>query len=344
MGILTSVPVDEIHARGSIRDADVARLRAAYQEAPVVTAEEAATLVGLNAACRIKDPAWAEFFVEALCDHVVHQCPPDGYVVIDKLDWLKSCIAPEGHVASHIELTLLIHIIETSRWSPPSLAAFALDQIRRAVETGAGPLRAKGNGAPATILESDVALARRILVAFSGDGALAVTRTEADALFEIERAIAPGHSCPAWSDFFVRAIGNGMLSGLGRAIGSRRDFICAPAEPLVLQTLRSAGRDAGNTVNEILEGAVPLQGGFVWSSCRPQSPEERALARLERQRLEIVTREPIHETDEEWLITRIATGGRPTENLMALLGFLRREANGLPRGLTEAVAKVMIAA
>lgn len=344
MGILTSVPLDEIQARGSIRDADVARLRAAYRDDPIVTADEAEALIGLNAACRIKDPAWADFFVEALGDYVVYQCPPDGYVVLDKLEWLRARIAPEGHVTTHAELSLLLRVIETSRWSPPSLAVFALDQVRRAVESGTGPLRAKGDAAPAIILESDVELTRRILVAFSGDGTLALTRPEADALFEIDRAIAPGHSCPAWSDFFVRAVGNGMLAGLGRAVGSRRDFICASHEPLALPALRTSDRVAAETVNEVLDGAMSLQNGYVWSSCRHQTPEERALARLERQRLEIVTREPILETDEEWLITRIGIGGRPTENLMALLGFLRREANGLPRGLTEAVAKVMIAA
>ena len=84
--------------------------------------------------------------------------------------------------------------------------------------------------------------------------------------------------------------------------------------------------------------------GSVWYSCRPQTAEERAMARLERQRLEIVTNERIEEADEAWLIGRLGRDCRLNANEMALLAFLQREACGLPGGLNEIAARCVIAA
>ena len=68
------------------------------------------------------------------------------------------------------------------------------------------------------------------------------------------------------------------------------------------------------------------------------------MARLERQRLEIVTNEQIEETSEDWLVSHLGQGGRLNENELALLSFLQREACGLPASLGEFAARAMIAA
>ena len=142
MGLLQYVAVNEIRARGNIRDSDVLKLRKAFNEDASISASEADALFDLKDACTVKDPAWADFFIEAITDYVVNQAQPEGYIVADNAVWLMQRIAADGRVESHTELELLVHVLEKARWSPPSLARFALEQVKEAVLKGDGPLRA----------------------------------------------------------------------------------------------------------------------------------------------------------------------------------------------------------
>lgn len=351
MSILTSLSPDEIRARGSIKDGDVLRVRRAYYEDSTISAEEAEALLALNETCPIKDPSWAEFFVEALADYLVHQVKPEGYVVAENAAWLIERIGRDGHIDSHTELELLITVLDKARWSPPSLAAYAIDQIKHAVTTGAGPLRAGLPVEPGTITSNEIALLKRILFAFAGDGGVAVTRAEADALIAINSALAPGRSTPEWTDVFVKGVGNAVLSGLGHVVPSReealrRDAWLDSADPrdgieLLTNTLGSdaeaetARARIGGFIGRMLEGGA----GGVWASMRAQSPEERALARLERQRLEIVTCETIDEVEEAWLLERFGRGRELDDNEKALLAFIKREASALPNAVRELAKK-----
>ena len=232
MGMFTSIAVDEIRHRGSIRDGDVARLRAAYDESASITAGDAEALFSLHAATPVQDRTWSAFFIEAITEYIVHQAPPEGYVVAENTAWLCAQISTFGRIETSTELALLVHVLESARWTPPSLAAFALDQIRHAVETGKGPLR---TGRPITIGEitsEEVELAGRIIRAFGGDTGIPVTRAEADALLAINRAIVAGRSTPAWSTLLVRAVGSAVLAPLGHVVGPPRELIdrAAPDE------------------------------------------------------------------------------------------------------------------
>ena len=78
MGMFTSVAVDEVRSRGSIKDGDVQKLDAAFRESQSITQAEAEELIALDAACPVKDPTWAPFLVEAVTDYVVTQAQPVG--------------------------------------------------------------------------------------------------------------------------------------------------------------------------------------------------------------------------------------------------------------------------
>ena len=56
MGVLSAVSVTEIRARGSIKDADVLKLRRNYYDDGRISAEEADTIFALNDACPVQDP------------------------------------------------------------------------------------------------------------------------------------------------------------------------------------------------------------------------------------------------------------------------------------------------
>ena len=56
MSVLSTVSISEIKARGSIKDADVLKLRRNYYDDGHITAEEAEIIFALNDACPVQDP------------------------------------------------------------------------------------------------------------------------------------------------------------------------------------------------------------------------------------------------------------------------------------------------
>lgn len=346
MGILTALPVDEIRQRGSIRDGDVARLRAAYSEAATVSNEEAEALFALHAATPVQHPAWTDLFLEIIADYIVEQAAPEGYVDAWNARWLIDRVSTFGRIETSTEMALLVHVLERARWTPPTLAAFALDQIRHAVETGKGPLRPSRAAATGNIAPTEVEMAARIIRAAGGESSVAITRTEADALIRINRAIAPGGSSPAWSVLLVRTLGSGVLAALGHAVAPRReitDTLTSPDETAGLVAMLLSLGDRGARPSH-RPGQAPSGGCQVWRSARILTPEEHALTRLERQRLEIVTNEVIEETDDIWLMDRLSESDPNDENEAALLAFVVREASRLPPELAQFAARRAIAA
>jgi hypothetical protein len=338
MGILNGVAVDEMSARGSIRDSDVAAMRRAFNEDGVISTSEAEALLSLNSACRVTDGAWQPFFIEALTDYIVHQAEPDGYIVVEKADWLLARISRDGHVTTHTELELLLNVIDKARWSPPSLAAFALAQVRDAVISGVGVTRAGQMLQPGMVGQGEIDLIRRILYAFAGDGGIAVTRAEAEVLIEINKSLAPGKCSPAWTELFVKAVGASVLSSLGHHIPPReealrvevwaKDADIRGAGALLSDATRGGegGASARERIGKFLGRMVAGGAGSVWSTFRMQSSEERALARLERQRLEIVTQERIDDAECQWLIERLGKDGKLDANEIELLAYLQHES------------------
>lgn len=338
MGILNGVSVDEICTRGSIRDSDVLAMRRAFNENGVISTSEAEALVSLNTACRVTDASWPKFFIEALTDYIVHQTEPDGYIVADKAEWMVERISRDGRVKTNTELELLLNVLDAARWSPPSLAAFALGQVRDAVISGVGVTRAGQMLGKGTIGQSEIDLLRRILYAFAGDGGIAVTRTEAEVLIEINRALTPGRSSPAWTELFVKAVGASVLASLGHHLPPREEMLRievwakdadARGAGALLADAASLGEDGGSArerIGRFLGRMVAGGATGVWSTFRMQSSEERALSRLERQRLEIVTNEPIDDAECQWLTERLGTGGKLDANEIELLAYLQRES------------------
>jgi hypothetical protein len=322
MGVLSAVSVAEIKARGSIKDADVLKLRRSYYEDGLITAEEAETILALNDACPIQDPAWADCFVETITDFIVDQAEPEGYLTQENAEWLIRHVAKDGQIGSKTELELLLNVLDKARWVPQSLVRFALVQVRDAIIHNSGPLRAgKARGAPPPlpppgVSAADVDLLRRILYSFGGDGNLAVTRVEAEVLFEIDAATAEADNHPSWSDLFVKAIANCVLGACGYA---------APPRAVALARDAWLERRGELSIDEVLSGLTgpcrKLFGGY-----RQQTGEEQAIARLTQQKIEIITHEGITPAEVKWLAERIGRDGKPTANARSLLMFLEAES------------------
>jgi len=335
MGILKSLSVDEIVKRGSVKDADVLRLRSAFYEDGAIDAEEADKLFAINDGCPVKDPSWSQFFVEAITDHVVLQAEPEGYITTENAKWLIDRISNDGKVDTKAELELLISVIDRARWSPASLVHFCLEQVKHAVLTGAGPLRGAQALEKGTIGEQEIELLRRILYAFGGDGNVSVTRAEAEVLFDINDAVAAGDANPAWTDFFVKAVANVVMATSGYAVPSREEALA-----------RETWLEQRNELSpaSFLAAMVKTSLDAVIGSYGEQSSEERALARLERQRVEIITNEEITGGEAQWLAERIGRDGHLTKSEEALLAYLKDRSPSIHPTLNDFVQRLGVAA
>lgn len=334
MSILRAVSVDDILSRGSLREQDVLRMRQAFYDDGLITPEEALTLFRLNAACSVQDAAWAKFFVQAMTDYIVNQAQPEGYITAADADWLISMVAPEGRVRTKTELDLLLSVLDAARWTPERLVRFCLDEIKRAVIDGDGPLRAGQTRETATITDTEVDLVRRVLYAFGGDGNIAVTRTEAEVLIAIEESLAGGTPNPAWTDLFVKAMANVILAASGYAPPTREEALRADA-----WLKRRGDLSPLNVLGAMTTSSL----SSVWNSYSEQTAEERALARLERQRIEIITNEEVTEGEATWLVERLTRDDRLTPTERALIDYLRREATMLHPALVSLIQRTAVA-
>lgn len=335
MGALKAVGIDEIIKRGSIKDVDVSALRAAFYEDGLIGLEEAQMLFSVNRASPVQDPAWTPFFVEAITDFIVNQTAPEGYVTAENAVWLISRCARDGRIETRAELDLIVNILERARWSPASLIGFALEQIRRAVVQGDGPLRATGVTQINQISDQDLALVRRIVFAFGGDGNVAVTRAEAETLFAINDAVEAGGPNAAWTGFFVKAIANVMMATSGYAVPSRDEAL---RESVWLDQRGELSPGA------FAKAVARFSLKDIWDLYSEQSAEERALARLERQRIEIITNEEITEGEAVWLAERLGADGRISDNERALLDYLYSESAAVHPALKDLAARFSHAA
>ena len=318
-GHVGAFSVADIIARGSIKGEDVARLESIVLADGVVDAREAETLIEMHRACGVQDAAWPPFFVEAVTDYVVQQAAPEGYVNAVNARWLLTRIAPSGLISSKAGLDLVVNVLDTARWAPVSLSRCALDQVLRAVIAGDGPLRAD-RGAPAgTITQAEVALLRRILCGFGSDGHVAITRAEAEVLFAIDAALSPDAASAAWIDLFVTAITNVVLTASGYAIPTRNAALAAAGH-----------EDAGGHAAARYAGIV---AAYV-----SQSREERALARLERQRIEIITNEEIMGEEASWLAECLGTGNGASAAERTLIELLSTYAETIDPGIRQALS------
>lgn len=142
MTTLRMMAIDAICQRGSIRDSDVATLKRAFALETQLAASDIDLLFRAHSLARVRDRSWDDFFIETLTDYVVRELEPAGYVTSAHAGWLIARVSNGGRIRSKVEHDLILNVIDKARWVPESLMIFALAQIRDAVISGEGPLRA----------------------------------------------------------------------------------------------------------------------------------------------------------------------------------------------------------
>ena len=308
--------------RGRISDDDVRYLRQDYFKDSKLCKTEAESLFALDAAVKDKSAVWDEFFVEAMVDHLVNQAEPVGHISEDNAEWLISCIARNGLVDGPVRLEMLVKVIEVAKSAPEFLLAFALSQVSEAVLNNQGPLAESRLSEKQVICKSDVELLRRMIFGYGSDSGLAVSKAEAEFLFELNDRTAEFENDPAWTDLFARAVGNYLLATLDGAQPSRAAVLSKD------NFLRGDGLFdvAVNSLKSALAEMRPLHR--VLDSERGVQNDKLAASFAEAEKV----------TSEEaaWVIERIQRDGDTHENEKALLAFIKEEASELHASLKSA--------
>jgi hypothetical protein len=311
--------LQRILASGRITAEDARAIRQVIYPDGVVGVIEAEWLFELNAACPDQDRAWADLFVEALTDQIVWQIDPPGYVRDKDAAWLIARVDRDGVVASGSEMELLLNILEKSRECPGSLTTYVLRQVQKAVLTGQGPLRSGQRLVPGVVDAADVEILRRALYAAGGDRSLAITRAEAEILFDISDATARADNDPAWADLFVKAIANHIMFASGHQVPSREE------------ALRRS---------HWVDDTRPDVGGFFTRMVKGLS----GLGSLYREAEMAVgvdtSNEAVSAEEAGWLVQRLTRDGQVTAHEQALLAFLKHESPSIHPALQPLLDRV----
>ena len=325
-----SADINAIATDGHITDADVLALRRAmYGNDHVIDQAEADALFALNDAADGTCAAWPDFFVEAITDYCVHQTRPEGYVTDDMANWLISKVSASGRVKTATELETVIKVMEAAREVPQALEAFAIRQVHEAVLYGDGTTRSQEQLQPGQIGVGEVELLRRILYAAGGDNGLAISRAEAELLFDINDAVSDKAQHPAWADLFVKANVNYLMATrlhhpVSREQALRRDDWLNDREV-------SIGDFFGRALSGGLRGILDIYR---------QDAEAEVAARNLQRSMAIGAAEQVDETEAGWLADRINRDGELHDAEKALLMFIKQESPDIHPALKPLLNRV----
>lgn len=324
----------DVLARGTIGAEDVARLRRHVFADGVVSQAEAEGVFALNEATHGNDPAWAAFFVQSLTDYVVWQSLPRGHVDPALAHFLMQRVAKDGRIDGATELELVVNVVHWAASCPQALRQLALDAVKTSVVAGGGPLFGPGRRRAGVVDRADVEILSKLLYAAGGEASLAVSRAEADLLFDLNDATRGAANDPGWQPLFVAAVAAHLTQPL--AAPQLADADAARRRDRWLAERRGVPALLGEMLGCLGRGAVAeaFREADVFGRRRAEAEAaaERAAERAALQRRQI------DRAEAEWLRRRLPPGRALDANERALIAFLRRHAAGIDASLAPLFA------
>jgi hypothetical protein len=205
----------------AVATADLVQLRRQGNPEQAISCAEAEALLSLDRIQKNSAASWRDFIADAIADHLM-SVEPAGIITPEKADWLIAALAPAGVIETITAIETLLRAMEAAREVPASLAAFAIGQAQAAIIKGEGPTIGPRLHFSRVIDGEDTALLYRILIAAGGADGVAVSREEAEALFDLHDATARLTNDPAFDGLFYRAIAHHALHASGEEVAPRQ--------------------------------------------------------------------------------------------------------------------------
>jgi hypothetical protein len=195
-----SFPAHLIAGKSRLAADDVLFLRNYTFPLGLRTSDDVLVLMALQNSCPEKCDEWDAFFIEALTDFIVHYSYPQGSLDEINVAWLVRLLSTDGVVNSPLELRLILNVIEASSNVPPELGAFALDQLRVAIEEGVGAYALTRPITRPGITRHDLDYICRILRSKRDAGRLALSPLKIAVLERTAAATKSNFNHPGWDD------------------------------------------------------------------------------------------------------------------------------------------------
>ena len=306
--------IEKLAADGRIAAEEALDVRRAVFPDGAVSRGEAEALFNLNDRVGDDDTSWNVCFIEAICDHLTLAQEPQGHVTDEGAAWLESRISHDGVIESVTELELLLKLLERAESCPARLHELARDWVSRAVLAGKGYEGRDHSLVPGQIGETELAMIRRVLFAAAGAGNVAVTREEAEWLFDLDTATEGFAHVAGWRDLFVSAVMNHLFA-VGPSALLERGEMMRRASWLDAQGSGGAGHLLRRTLGRLGGGHSELLADIMYSGS--------AAKHVERRQAEATLAEALTTPEAAWLVARIRADSRRTANEQALLDAVK---------------------
>ncbi len=310
--------IRSVGADGHVSADDVIFLRKQVFADGVVNRAELAALFALAEKAPQGDREWADYFAEAAADFFLREEEPHGYLTQSEFEHLEAFIVRDGKKASSIELQLLVTLMEKATATPQAMAEFAAEQFLRLIAERKGGPRISG---------SDADLLRRYLYASAGDGSIAITREEAELLFDLHELTYAADNDAAWADLFIKGIASHLMAHVGYRPLPREEALRLH-DWVKDQTIDPRGF-FGRMVSGGLAGIREAYGRKPSLAGRKNADDAIAAAIAEQ----------VNAQEADWLADRIGKNGKYDDIEKALLAFMRDLGADLPPKLAALAAK-----
>ena len=308
----------QVGNEGYVSADDVLFLRRNVFADGIVSAAELDAVFALGEKAEKGDREWFHFFAEVVSDFYLREEEPHGYFTQDEFDTFKARVTRDGDKATALEIGVMLKVLETAISTPPDMTVFIGEQIKRHIMEKEGG---------AVIDAQDVKMISRYIFAAGGDGNVAVTKAEAELLFDLSDATARVNNAPEWNDFFKKAISNHLMAHIGFNPLGRRDALShytpdptdgGPIERAQLEGESAVDRAGSNMFDMVLNIFNPKAG-------HRRRVERRHREANERREAEAVIAEQITPEEADWVADRIGRDGVLHPSEKALIQYMRDE-------------------
>ena len=308
--------INHVGADGHVSAEDVLFLRRNIFADGIVSRDELATLFALGRRAPAGDPEWADYFAEAASDFFLREEEPHGYLTEEEFGHLSALVGRNGPTA--LELGLLVTLMGKATETPPAMAEFVAEEFRRTVAAHKGGPR---------ISRAEAELLRRYLYASGGDQSIAISRAEAELLFDLHEMTAGANNDPAFSDLFIKAIAAHLMAHVGYKPLPREEAL------RLHDWVKDHSVDPAGFINRMVSGGLQA----IFNAYGPK--KSVAAKKNEDNAIAAAIAEQVSAREADWLADRIGRNGVFDDVERALLNYMRGLEAELPPKLAALVEK-----